>query len=188
MDNAAGNFRSGESVRQLISEEQIRLRIAHLSREIRQRYVQKNLVIVSVLKGSFVFVADLMREIGFANVEIHFIGLASYGRGRTESKGEVEITYDLNRPLKDCDVLVVEDIVDTGNTMEYLLKLLRLREPESLAVCTLLSKPSRRQVEVKIDFLGFEIEDRFVVGYGLDYDEAYRGLKYIGELKFTESG
>ena len=138
-------------------------------------------MVVSVLKGSFIFSADLVRAITVP-LRTEFLGLSSYGSA-TESSGVVAINQDLAAPITDKDVLVVEDIVDTGLTMAYLRENLVTRKPRSVKLVSLLSKPARRQVEVDIDYLGFTIEDKFVVGYGLDYDGFYRNLPYIGELE-----
>ena len=151
-----------------------------LGEQIRADYEGKNMLLVCVLKGSFVFAADLARAIDIP-MKIDFLGTRSYGDG-TESSGVVQITLDLSRPIEDVHVLLVEDIVDSGLTIAHLLKLLRTRNPASLKVCSLLHKPSRAKIEVPIDYLGFTIEDRFVIGYGLDHAEHYRNLPYIGVL------
>ena len=138
-------------------------------------------MLVCVLKGSFVFAADLARAIDLP-VRIDFLGVRSYGVD-TETSGVVQITYDLSRPIEHEHVLLVEDIVDTGLTIAYLMDLLRTRGPTSVRVCALLHKPARARIEVKVDYLGFTIEDRFVVGYGLDFAERYRNLPYIGVVE-----
>lgn len=168
------------AVSNLLSEETIRDRVRALGEQIRADYEGKNMLLVCVLKGSFVFAADLARAIDLP-LKIDFLGTRSYGDG-TESSGVVQITYDLARPIADVHVLLVEDIVDSGLTIAHLLQLLRTRNPASLKVCSLLHKPSRAKIEVPIDYLGFSIEDRFVVGYGLDYAELYRNLPFIGVL------
>jgi hypoxanthine phosphoribosyltransferase len=136
---------------------------------------------VPILKGSFLFAADLARAIDLPDLRVDFLGLRSYGAG-TETSGVVQITYDLTQPVEGQDVLLVEDIVDTGLSMGYLLENLATRRPRSVRLCALLHKPSRTRVEIKIDYLGFTIDDRFVVGYGLDHDERYRNLPYIGVI------
>ena len=136
--------------------------------------------LVAVLKGAFMFLADLIRAID-GPVTCDFIAVSSYGSGTTSS-GEVRLTKDLDRSLEGRDVIIVEDIVDTGLTLSYLQEILRAREPQSLRTACLLSKPSRRKVDVQVEYIGFTIEDRFVVGYGLDFDEQYRNLPYIGVL------
>jgi hypoxanthine phosphoribosyltransferase len=136
--------------------------------------------LVAVLKGAFMFLADLMRKID-GPVTCDFIAVSSYGSG-TSSSGEVRLTKDLDRSLEGRDVIIVEDIVDTGLTLSYLQEILRAREPRSLKTACLLSKPSRRKIDVKVEYVGFTIDDRFVVGYGLDVDEQYRNLSYIGVM------
>ncbi len=166
--------------RALLSEEQIASRVKELAAQISRDYADGRLVLVVVLKGSFVFAADLARAID-CPLRIDFLGVRSYGAG-TESSGVVQITHDLARPIEGDHVLLVEDIVDTGLTVTHLVELLRTRSPRSIRVCALLNKPSRARVAVHIDYLGFTIEDSFVVGYGLDFDERYRNLPYIGVL------
>ena len=139
-------------------------------------------MLVSVLNGSFVFTADLARAISLTTLRIEFLGVRSYGEG-TSSSGVVQITHDLARPIEGEDVLIVEDIVDTGLTIAHLIELFRTRHPASLKVCALLHKPARTKMEVPIHYLGFTIEDRFVVGYGLDWAERYRNLPYIGVVE-----
>jgi hypoxanthine phosphoribosyltransferase len=168
------------AVSTLLSQETIAERVRALGEQIRADYEGKNMLLVCVLKGSFVFAADLARAIDLP-MKIDFLGTRSYGDG-TESSGVVQITHDLSRPIEDVHVLLVEDIVDSGLTIAHLLKLLRTRNPASLKVCSLLHKPSRAKIEVPIDYLGFTIEDRFVIGYGLDHAEQYRNLPYIGVL------
>jgi hypoxanthine phosphoribosyltransferase len=166
--------------RVLLSAEQIAARTRELGAQISQDYAARSLVLVPVLKGSFVFAADLARAIE-GPLRIDFLGVRSYGAG-TESSGVVQITHDLARPIEGEDVLLVEDIVDTGLTVAHLMSLLQTRGPRSVRVCALLHKPSRARVAAAVDYLGFTIEDRFVVGYGLDYDERYRNLPYIGVI------
>src|SRR5262249_46092893 len=141
-------------------------------------YAGRSPVLVCVLKGSFVFASDLARAIDLP-IRVEFLGVRSYGEG-THSTGVVQITQDLAHPIEGEDVLLVEDIIDTGLTVAHLLDLLRTRMPRSIRVCALLHKPSRKRVEVSVDYLGFTIDDRFVVGYGLDWGEQYRNLPYIG--------
>lgn len=140
------------------------------------------LVVVCVLKGSVMFFADLARQLNLPT-NLVFLGVSSYS-GSTESSGAVRLTHDLTLDIRDRDVLIVEDIVDTGLTMSYLLDILRARGPNSLRVCTLLHKPARKRVDVALDYVGFTIDDVFVVGYGLDFDERYRNLPFIGTLRF----
>jgi hypoxanthine phosphoribosyltransferase len=164
----------------LISAETIQARIAELGRTISADYAGQEIVVVPVLKGSFVFAADLVRHID-APLAIDFLGLRSYEG--TESSGVVQITSDLTKSVEGKHVLVVEDIVDTGLTMQYLLQNLETRKPASVKLASLLHKPSRSKVPIPIDYLGFTIEDVFVIGYGLDYDQHYRNLPYLGVMR-----
>jgi hypoxanthine phosphoribosyltransferase len=165
----------------LLSTEQIAARVRELGAQITRDYEGRRLVLVSVLKGSFIFTADLCRAID-TQLRIEFLGVRSYGEG-TSTSGVVQITQDLSRPIESEDVLIVEDIVDTGLTIAHLLELFHTRHPASIKVCSLLHKPARTKVEVPIDYLGFTIEDRFVVGYGLDWAERYRNLPFIGVVE-----
>lgn len=165
----------------LLSEDQIQTRIAALAAEISADYPpDEEIHLICVLKGGFVFLSDLVRSLK-ARVTLDFIALSSYGKGTTSS-GEVRLIKDVDHALQNRHVIIVEDIVDTGLTLHYLQEILRARSPKSLRTACLLSKPSRRQVEVTVEYIGFTIEDRFVVGYGLDYDERYRGLPHIAVL------
>lgn len=166
----------------MISEETLRTRVAEMGAEISADFSGEDLTIVSVLKGSFMFTADLVRSLLAPRVRCEFLALSSYG-SETESSGVVAITQDLTVPVHDRNLLIVEDIVDTGLTMSYLVENLKTRGPKSVKIASLLSKPARRQVQVNVDYLGFTIEDEFVVGYGLDYDSYYRNLPYIGVLQ-----
>ncbi len=174
-------FPQAGEVRTLISAERIAVRVAELGRNISQEYAGRSVVLVSILKGSFVFVADLVRAIELP-VRIEFLGVRSYG-ANTKSSGVVEITQDLTRPIEGDDVIVVEDIVDTGLTLTYIQGLLAGRNAASVKVCALLHKPSRSRVPVTIDYLGFTVDDVFIVGYGLDHAERYRNLPMLAELK-----
>ena len=164
-----------------INEEQLKEKVKELGAAISEDYKDKNLLMVSVLKGSVVFMADLMRAISVP-AAIDFMAVSSYGTG-TKSSGVVRILKDLDSHIEDYDLLLVEDILDSGNTLAYLRELLSDRGPRSIRIATLLDKPSRRVADIKADYLGFEIEDQFVVGYGLDYNEKYRNLPFIGILK-----
>ena len=166
----------------MLSQEQIAKRVKELGAQIAAEYKDRNLVLVVVLKGSFVFAADLARAIDKHDLRIDFLGVRSYGEG-TETSGVVQITQDLSKPIANEDILIVEDIVDTGLTIAHLMDLFRTRQPRSVKVCALLHKPARSRVAVNIDFLGFTIEDKFVVGYGLDFGEHYRNLPYIGVVE-----
>ena len=165
----------------LIGADHLRARVAALAADIRRDAGPDTTIhFVCVLKGAFVFLADLLRMFE-GPVTCDFLGVASYGAS-TSSSGQVKLTKDLDHPLNGRYVVVVEDILDTGFTLTYLLDILTARGPAMLRTVCLLSKPSRRQVDVPVDYIGFDIEDRFVVGYGLDYDEAYRNLPYIGVI------
>ncbi len=165
----------------LLSAETIATRVRALGADITRDYARRALVVVPILKGSFIFASDLIRSIDL-DVSVEFLGLRSYGAG-TDTSGVVQITYDLASSIEDRDVLIVEDIVDTGLSMNYLFQNLQTRRPRSVRLCTLLHKPARARVKVPIDYLGFTIDDRFVVGYGLDYAESYRNLPYIGVIE-----
>ncbi len=165
----------------LLSEEQIGQIIDRLGRQITEDYKDKNLLLVSVLKGSIVFMADLMRSIN-VNCKIDFMAVSSYGSNAVSS-GSVKIIKDLDIDLAGYDLLLVEDILDSGNTLSHLKKMLLDRNPKSIKLCTFLDKPSRRTADIYADYVGCEIPDEFVVGYGLDYDEKYRNLPCLGILK-----
>ena len=169
-------------VKELLSSEKIAERVRELGHTISRDYDGKELVLVGVLKGSFCFLADLARAIPSHDLRVEFLGVQSYG-DETSSSGVVQITFDLTKPIDGKHVLVVEDIVDTGLTMDYLMENLRTRHPASVKLCALLHKPSRMKKEVAIDYLGFTIEDLFVIGYGLDYAQRYRNLPFIGVLE-----
>lgn len=164
------------------SAEQIAARVRELGEQIARDYGDERIVLVCVLKGSFVFTADLARAINSHNVRVEFLGVQSYGEG-TETSGQVQITQDLTKPIEGEHVLLVEDIVDTGLTIAHLLDLFRTRKPASLKVCALLHKPSRTRIRVPVDYLGFTIEDKFVVGYGLDFGQRFRNLPFIGVVE-----
>ena len=168
-------------IQEQISAAQIAARVAELGAQITRDYADKELVLVGVLKGSFIFMADLARAIAKTDMRTEFLGVQSYG-DETSSSGVVQITFDLTKPIDGKHVLIVEDIVDTGLTMEYLLENLRTRHPASVRLCALLHKPSRVKKPCTIDYLGFTIPDLFVIGYGLDYAQNYRNLPYIGVL------
>jgi hypoxanthine phosphoribosyltransferase len=167
-------------VEPLISAERIESRVKELAAQITRDYAGRSLVLLSVLKGSFMFAADLARSIDLP-IRMEFLGVRSYGDD-TKSSGVVQITQDLTRPVTGDDLVIVEDIIDTGLTISYLREQLRGRNPASVKVAALLHKPARIQREVQIDYLGFTIDDVFVVGYGLDYAERYRNLSYLGVL------
>jgi len=164
----------------LVSSEELHERIGVLAAEIDRDYEGRDLVLVGVLKGAVMFMADLMRQLS-SPVEVDFMAVSSYGSA-TESSGVVRILKDLDTSIEGRDVLIVEDIIDSGLTLHYLLRNLRARDPRSLEVCALLTKPDRRRVEDPIRYVGFEIPDRFAIGYGLDYAQRYRNLDYVAVL------
>ena len=183
---SATSFHSSRSLhddieRVLIDEATLQARIAELGAILSETYACQDLLLVSVLKGSIVFMSDLVRAISIPHA-IDFMATSSYGAG-VQSTGVVRILKDLNIPIDGRNIVLVEDIIDSGNTLKYLMGLLEQRNPASLRVMTLLDKPERREVDVQVDWVGFAIPNEFVVGYGLDFDEIYRNLPYIGVLK-----
>lgn len=164
----------------LIDEHQIRQKVVDLGAAITGDYQEKTPLFIAVLRGAAIFYADLIRHIDL-KLRVDFISVASYGAA-TESSGEVQLIKDVDSSIRGIDVILVEDIIDTGLTVDYLLRNLSSREPESLRTCTFLSKPSRRKVGVPIDYVGFEVPDRFLVGYGLDYQQRYRNLPFVAVL------
>lgn len=174
-----------ERVRVMLTEEEVDARIQQIGEEISRDYAGKEVHLVCVLKGGSFFMCELAKRIEVP-VSLDFMSVSSYG-GSTKSSGVVKIVKDLDEPLLDKNVIVVEDIVDSGRTLSYLLELLGQRGPASMRLCTLLDKPDRRVVDVDVHYKGFEIPDEFVVGYGLDYDQRYRNLPYIGVVEFDEN-
>lgn len=173
----------GYKIIPLIKEEEIKKRVKELGAEITKDYNGEQLLVVGILKGSMPFTCSLIWEIENENMSIDYMCVSSYG-SNTESSGIVRILKDLDESIEGKNILIVEDIIDTGKTMDRLKELLSTRKPKSIKICTLLNKPSRRTVPVSIDYVGFEVENKFVVGFGLDYDQKYRQLKYIGEVEF----
>ncbi|MBQ7816784.1 MAG: hypoxanthine phosphoribosyltransferase [Oscillospiraceae bacterium] len=165
----------------LISEEELKATVKELAAQVNRDYAGKNVLLVSILKGAVVFMADFMRELDL-KCEIEFMVVSSYGSG-VRTSGNVKIIKDLDVPIEGRDVIIVEDILDSGVTLSNLLKMLEERHPASMEICTLLDKPARRQAEVYAKYIGRQIPDAFVVGYGLDYDEKYRNLPFVGILK-----
>lgn len=165
----------------LVSEEEIKEIVQRLGRQITEDYKDKNLYLITVLKGAVIFLSDLMRAIK-CPCEVDFMVVSSYGAG-VKSSGNVKIVKDIDIPLEDKDVLIVEDILDSGLTLNFLMDMLQNRNPKSMTICTLLDKPSRRACDVHAKYIGRQVPDEFVVGYGLDYDEKYRNLPFIGILK-----
>jgi hypoxanthine phosphoribosyltransferase len=166
--------------RPIVTQEEMRTRIRELSRQITADYADKDLILVGILKGAYAFYADLARAIRLP-LRVDFLVVRSYGT-RAKSSGQVKMVTDLTEDIAGRDVLLVEDIVDSGLTVQYLIKTLAKRKPKSIKVCTLLSKPGRRQVDVPIDYVGFKIPNQYVVGYGLDYQQKYRNLPYLAVL------
>lgn len=167
--------------RVLVTEEELKVRVKELGEAITAEYEGKDLLVVGILKGSSVFMSDLIRQIQIP-LNIDFMIVSSYGNA-TESTGVVKIIKDIEQSISDKHVLIVEDIIDSGLTLKYLTEMLKMRKPASIKLCTLLDKPSGRKVEVDVDYVGFEMPDEFIVGYGIDYAEGYRNLPYVGILK-----
>ena len=165
----------------LYTEEELRSRVRELGSQITADYAGREPLLISVLRGSYIFMADLTRSINL-NVTVDFLSVSSYGAG-TVSSGQVEIKKDLSASIEGKDLIIVEDILDSGNTLFYLMDVLHARKPASVRLCTLMDKPERRAKPIKADYVGFTIPDAFIVGYGLDYNEKYRNLPYVGVLK-----
>ena len=169
-------------VKTLIDEEKLHARIKEISKQIEKEYKGKEITLICILKGSVFFTVELAKNIE-GDVKLEFIRVSSYGEG-TESTGEIKMKLDLKDSIKGKDVIVIEDIIDTGRTLSYLIEYLKMKKPNSVKLCALLDKPDRRvKKEVKVDYIGFQIPDKFVVGYGLDWDEKYRNLPYIGYIE-----
>lgn len=173
-----------EHIRVLLPEEDLNARIQAIGEQISRDYAGKQVHLICVLKGGSFFMCELAKRITVP-VSLDFMAVSSYGSG-TKSGGVVKIVKDLDEPIRDKEVIVVEDIVDSGRTLSYLLEMLWARGPKSLHLCTLLDKPDRRVVDVEVDYTGFQIPDEFVVGFGLDYDQRYRNLPYVGVIEFDE--
>lgn len=171
-----------ERIRELISEEEVAKKIAEMGAQISRDYEGESVYLLCILKGGVFFTTELAKHITVP-VNIDFMSVSSYG-GETTSSGIVRIVKDLDTPIEGKNVLIAEDIIDTGRTLAYLMEHLKQRKPKSLKLCTLLDKPERRVSDVKVDYTGFEIPDEFVVGYGLDYDQRYRNLPYVGVIEF----
>lgn len=170
-----------DKVRVMISEEELSKKADELAARINADYAGESVIIIGVLKGSFMFLADIVKRITLP-AEVYFIEASSYGAG-TQSTGVVKISKDVERDLTGENVIIIEDIIDTGITMDKVMELLRARGAKTVKLCSCLSKPDRRKVDIKIDYLGFEVPDEFVIGYGLDVDEKYRNLPYIGVVE-----
>lgn len=173
-----------ETIRVMISEEEVDKRIREIGAEITKKFEGKELLLICVLRGGSFFMCELAKRIDL-DVKIDFMSVSSYG-GSTESSGHIKIIKDLEESVEGKHVIVVEDIIDSGRTLSHLMNLLRSRQPASLSLCTLLDKPDRRVVQVPVDYTGFQIEDYFVVGYGLDYDQKYRNLPFIGKVELED--
>lgn len=174
-----------EKITEFISAEKIASRIKEVAKQITKDYKDKDILILAVLKGSIVFMTDLIKEIDSNRLSIDFIGLSSY-KGGTHSTGKINITKEFDKDLSSKHVIILEDIVDTGLTIDFLIKKLKTQKPKSIAVCTLLEKPSNLKIPVPIDYKCFVIPDKFVIGYGLDYQERYRNLPYVGVMEFID--
>ena len=169
-----------DNIKVLVEEKDLQKRVSEIAAQISKDFEGESVLLVCILKGSIFFTADLARYITIP-VMLDFMSVSSYGNG-TESVGEIRLKHDLDEGIMGKNVVIVEDIIDSGNTLHFLLKILGERRPKALKICTLLDKPSRRKVDIKVDYTGFEIEDNFVVGYGMDYAQEYRALPYIGML------
>lgn len=173
-------------IEKLISEQEINEKVVSLAKQITKDYNSEEVVLVGTLKGSIIFLGNIMPLIDNDNLIVDFISASSYGSG-TMSSGDVHILKDLDNSIEGKNVLIIEDLIDTGNTISYIYNMLKARKPKTIKLCSLLDKPSRRiHKELKIDYLGFTIEDYFVVGYGMDFAERYRNLPYIGKVIFDE--
>ncbi len=173
-----------ETVNMLISAEQIKDKIKEITTQIEKDFNGEDIVLVCILKGGVMFMVDIAKNLT-QNVTFDFMDVSSYGNG-TESSGNIKINKDLENPIEGKNVIIVEDIIDSGRTLNYLYKYLKEKKPNKLKICTLLDKPERRVFDIDVDYVGFEIPDKFIVGYGLDYAERYRNLPYIGILNFEE--
>ncbi len=173
-----------ETISVLIPEKEIEKRVCEIAEQISKDFEGKSITLICILKGGVMFLVDLAKRIR-QNVEFDFMDVSSYENG-TESSGNIKINKDLENPIEGKNVVIVEDIIDSGRTLSYLYRYLKDKKPAALKICTLFDKPERRVFDIKVDYTGFEIPDEFIVGYGLDYAEQYRNLPYIGILKFEE--
>lgn len=172
-----------KELKTLISEQEITKRIEEIAKQINKDYKGKEIILISILKGSILFTSELAKKLNNPKVKIDFIRVSSYEGDATESTGKIDLILDLSEDITNKDIIIIEDIIDTGTTLSYLIEKLNKRNPNSIKLCTLLDKPERRKKEVKIDYIGFKIPNEFVVGYGLDANEYYRCLPYVGYLK-----
>ena len=172
-----------EKLKVLIDEEKLQKRIEEIAIQISNEYNNEELVLICILKGATYFAVDLSKKIKNNNLIMEFMKVSSYGINNRETTGEINFSLDISQNIEDKNVIIVEDIIDSGITLNYLYDYLKTKEPKTLKICTLLDKKERRKKEIKVDYLGFEIENKFVVGYGLDYDEKLRNLPYIGYIE-----
>ena len=170
------------NIKILIDENKLKDRINELATQISNDYNNEDIVLICILKGAVYFTADLSRMIKNNNIIIDFIKVSSYKLGSTESTGKIDFQLDINSDIKNKNVIVVEDIIDSGITLNYLYDYLKSKNPKTLRLCTLLDKPERRKMPIKVDYVGFQIEDKFVVGYGMDFNDEYRTLPYVGYI------
>jgi len=170
-----------DDIKVLIDEEKLQKRVDEIADQIQKEYKGREIILICILKGSIFFTVDLARRIK-GDVKIEFIRVSSYNDG-TESSGEIKMKLDLKDSIQGKDVIVIEDIIDTGRTLSYLIEYLKMKKPNSVKLCALLDKPDRRTINVTVDYTGFQIPDKFVVGYGLDFDERYRNLPYVGYIE-----
>ena len=173
------------TIETMFTEEQLDVKIRELGSKISEDYKNKDMHIICILRGAVVFMAELIKRIDNYNLDIDFMSVSSYGNEMTTS-GNVKILKDLDEPIEGKDVLIVEDIIDTGRTLAKLVEILKTRNPKSIEICTLLDKPEKREVKVNVKYVGFKIPDRFIVGFGIDYAQKYRGLPYVGCVKFED--
>lgn len=174
-----------EKLTVLIGEKEIQKRVEQIATEISKQYEGESLLVVGILRGAVMFMVDLVKKINVKDIKIDFMEVSSYGSS-TISSGKINIKKDLNESIEGKNVLIVEDIIDTGNTLSYLIEYLKENNPKTIRLCTLFDKPERREREVKVDWVGFDVPNKFIVGYGLDYAQKYRNLPYIAELKLIE--
>ncbi len=174
-----------EKLTVLIGEKEIQKRVEQIATEISKQYEGESLLVVGILRGAVMFMVDLVKKINVKDIKIDFMEVSSYGSS-TISGGKINIKKDLNESIEGKNVLIVEDIIDTGNTLSYLIEYLQENNPKTIRLCTLFDKPERREREVKVDWVGFDVPNKFIVGYGLDYAQKYRNLPYIAELKLIE--
>lgn len=172
-----------KELKTLISEEILNQRITELAKEINEDYKEKEITLICILKGSVLFAAELAKKLNNPKVKLDFMRVSSYNGNSTESSEKIDLILDLSEDIKNKNIIIVEDIIDTGYTLAYLIEYLKERKPKSIKLCTLLDKPERRKVNVDVDYIGFKIPNEFVVGYGLDTNEYYRCLPYVGCIK-----